>query len=150
VALLISAVFTLPGFAQSGIPASSVSAIAIDPRNPNTVFAGTMDGIYKTTNGGATWVSVRPNANVFSMAIDPGTPALYVVAAFDWGFPNKSDGVLETTDGATVADFDGDGKFDLAWYNDATGETVVCLMDGLRMSSQASLLTDPNWKVIPR
>jgi photosystem II stability/assembly factor-like uncharacterized protein len=102
-ALLISAVFTLPGLAQpSGIPASSVSAIAIDPRNPATVFAGTTDGIYKSTTGGATWVSVRPNAKVFSMAIDPANAALYVVAAVDSGFPDKTDGILKTTDGGAT------------------------------------------------
>lgn len=118
VALLISAVFTLPAFAQSSAtPASSVSAIAIDPRT-NTVFAGATDGIYKSTNGGATWVSVRPNANVFSMAFDPTTSTLYVVAAIDSGFPDNTFGVLETTDGGVT------------WiWNDGMRQTNVVAVD---------------------
>jgi hypothetical protein len=36
---------------------AGVSAIAIDPVATHTVYAGTAEGVFKTTNGGATWVA---------------------------------------------------------------------------------------------
>ena len=45
------------------------SAIAIDPTNPSTVYAGEIndynpaDRIWRSTNGGGTWTALSPNAN---------------------------------------------------------------------------------------
>jgi hypothetical protein len=38
---------------------SSGQKMAIDPNNPNIVYAGSADGLFVTTNGGTTWASVR-------------------------------------------------------------------------------------------
>src|SRR6188768_2121636 len=42
-----------------------------------------------------------------------------------------------------VADLNGDRKSDILWYNSATGQTAVWLMDGTNGTSGANLLTDP-------
>ena len=48
---------------------------------------------------------------------------------------------------AATSDLNGDGKSDLLWTNATTGETAAWLMNGLGISSSASLLVDPNWRV---
>jgi len=49
---------------------------------------------------------------------------------------------------AANADLNHDGTSDLLWYNPATGQTVVWLMDGTTISSSDSYVSDPNWKII--
>jgi len=39
------------GLATTGF----VRALAIDPSDPNTLYAGTTGGVFKSTNGGANW-----------------------------------------------------------------------------------------------
>ena len=70
----------------AGLPNSGVSSLAIDPVNPNVIFAGTFeDGVFKSTDGGATWNPLNDgltNLNINVLAIDAsgnnlhaGTPA---------------------------------------------------------------------------
>ncbi len=71
---------------------SGVTAIAIDPRTPTTLYAATGRGVFKTTDGAATWITSStglPQAvsieqerdkGITSLVIDPDTPAtLYAV-----------------------------------------------------------------------
>lgn len=61
----------------------NVSALAIDPTSPSTLYAGTNGGgVFKSTNGGGSWsaadTSLPRNALVFAFAIGPIAPsALY-------------------------------------------------------------------------
>jgi photosystem II stability/assembly factor-like uncharacterized protein len=63
-------------------PFSSVNGIAIDPSQPETVFAGlgplSRNAVYRSADGGATWTSVSNglpfNAGVRSLAMDPQDP----------------------------------------------------------------------------
>jgi hypothetical protein len=50
---------------------------------------------------------------------------------------------------AAVADFNGDNKADILWYNSATGEVYVWLMNGGSRSSAFTLNTVPdlNWQI---
>ncbi len=49
-----------------------------------------------------------------------------------------------------AADFNGDGKSDLLWRNDATGQVFGMLMNGASIASSATFYTEPNlaWKVV--
>jgi hypothetical protein len=55
-----------------------VPAIAVDPTNPNNVFIGAADGgVWKSTNGGATWIPLtdnQPSLAIGALAIDPLNP----------------------------------------------------------------------------
>lgn len=66
-------------------------ALATDPVNPSTLYAGTYDGVFKSTDGGASWnpanIGLPPTdpegyyASVDGLAIDPQNPStLYAVA----------------------------------------------------------------------
>ena len=65
---------------NSGLPTSLINilTIAVHPTDPNTVYIGTWkDGVYKTTNGGQSWVAKSnglTSADVRSLAIDPSNP----------------------------------------------------------------------------
>jgi len=59
----------------------SVSALAIDPRTPTTLYAGTSAGVYKSTNGGTSWSAANAGlmcgdalCSVGHLALDPQTP----------------------------------------------------------------------------
>ena len=71
---------------------TDVSALAIDPQTPATVYAGTYyHGVFKSTDGGRSWQAVNaglPRGQVFvhALAIDPRRTAT-VYAATDRGFP---------------------------------------------------------------
>ena len=43
---------------NSGLPADGVSALAINPQDPDTIYASTR-GVYKSTDGGASWSAVN-------------------------------------------------------------------------------------------
>src|SRR5262245_3670787 len=41
--------------ANSGLPDHFIRALAIDPRTPSTIYAGTSGGVFKSVNGGGNW-----------------------------------------------------------------------------------------------
>jgi photosystem II stability/assembly factor-like uncharacterized protein len=86
--------------ANGGLGRPSVSALAVDPAAPSTVYMGAMVGptdwgVYKSVDGGATWTQMNSglsNPAILSLVIDPSSPAnLYV--------GKDSGGVDRTTDG---------------------------------------------------
>jgi PKD repeat protein/photosystem II stability/assembly factor-like uncharacterized protein len=78
----------------------SVTSIEIDPTNANTSYAEVLSNIYKTTNGGTTWI---PTGDATFMALTFATrdirckpdQAQYVFAATD-------EGLYRTTNGGTT------------------------------------------------
>jgi photosystem II stability/assembly factor-like uncharacterized protein len=50
-----------------------IQRLLIHSRNPNILMAATRNGIYRTTDAGATW-SLVDGGHVFSMAFRPGSP----------------------------------------------------------------------------
>jgi photosystem II stability/assembly factor-like uncharacterized protein len=60
--------------ADSGLPKVPVLKIQIDPRNANTLYAGTYLGIYRSTDAGATWTKYGnglPNVAVSDLYMPP-------------------------------------------------------------------------------
>jgi hypothetical protein len=74
-----------------------VKALAIDPRSPTTVYAGTVGGgVFKSSTGAISWSVVSAgltNALVYALAIDPQSPT--TVYAGTWG-----GGVFKSSNGA--------------------------------------------------
>jgi photosystem II stability/assembly factor-like uncharacterized protein len=61
-----------------GLPEGSYfGPLAIDPRDPRTVYLGTQRGVIRSTDGGESWSAVNsglPEIAVISLAIDPQEP----------------------------------------------------------------------------
>jgi hypothetical protein len=70
-------------------------------------------------------------------------------------FPFRGEGVIYTEpnlDWKVVAlgDYNGDGKADLLWRNETTGEVYMMLMNGLAIANQQMIYAEPNtdWKIL--
>ncbi|MEP7164477.1 MAG: T9SS type A sorting domain-containing protein [Ferruginibacter sp.] len=78
---------TSPSVAVSG----RTTAIAIHPTNPNLVYVGTANGgVYRTTDGGSTWLAIFDAAQSLSigaLALAPSNPSILYVGT---GEPNLS------------------------------------------------------------
>jgi uncharacterized protein (TIGR03437 family) len=69
--------------AANGLTASAINGLAVDPTNPNTIYAATNYGVFKTTDGGANWRRTAAGGFTFTIAVDPVTPTtVYVGAQF--------------------------------------------------------------------
>jgi photosystem II stability/assembly factor-like uncharacterized protein len=95
-----------------------ISRIQIDPRNPDVVYVAAMGhlwgpnperGVYKTSDGGATWelvLFIDENTGAIDLAMDPGDPetlfaAMYQRQRTGFGFNGggPGSGLYRTTDG---------------------------------------------------
>ncbi len=92
---------------------NSIGAVTVDQRSPRTVWLGSGeatnrqssgwgDGIYKSTDGGATWsnMGLRTTARIARIVVDPNNSDVVYVAAPGhlWG-PNAERGLFKSTDG---------------------------------------------------
>ncbi|HEY1868711.1 MAG TPA: hypothetical protein VGG70_10485, partial [Candidatus Cybelea sp.] len=97
-------------------PTGSIGALAVSPSDPRIVYAGSGeglqrpdlavgDGIYKSTDGGATWthLGLRDGQQIASMAIDPANPNRLFVAVLGHPYgPNEERGIYRTLDGGAT------------------------------------------------
>src|SRR2546430_2615293 len=76
--------------ANTGLPNHpDMTALAIDPQTPATLYVGTYGGLFKSANAGGSWGAVNTgltNASVTALAIDPQTPTT-LYAGTDGGRP---------------------------------------------------------------
>jgi photosystem II stability/assembly factor-like uncharacterized protein len=96
----------------------STSAILIDPKAPNIIYAGSMGhifvpdpnrGVYKTTDGGKTWnkvLFVDNNTGAISLVMDSNNPevlyaAMWQAQRMPWGLISggPGSGIYKSTDG---------------------------------------------------
>ncbi len=94
----------------------SIGQITLDPSNPETVYIGTGDpnvtgypfigdGLYKSSNGGATWsyIGLKETRIISSIAVHPSKPNTIWVGAMGLPFERTADrGVYKTTDGGAT------------------------------------------------
>jgi photosystem II stability/assembly factor-like uncharacterized protein len=80
--------------AYTGLPTRTiVNDLAIDPSTPATLYAGTISGAFKSTNGGLSWSEINNGLTVNqvnTLAVDPLTPATI--------YAGTGDGVFKSTD----------------------------------------------------
>ena len=83
-----------------------ITCLAVSPTNSNVVFAGTPGaGLFKTTNGGISWVPVfddKPYLYIGAIAIDPNNPNTIYAGTGDPNVPFTvfiGDGIYKSTDG---------------------------------------------------
>jgi photosystem II stability/assembly factor-like uncharacterized protein len=96
-----------------GQPVGSIGALAAAPSDPKTIYAGTGEsdiredfssgnGVYKSTDGGATWnhIGLEDTRQISRIVIDPRNPDIVYVGALGHAYaPNKERGVYKSVDG---------------------------------------------------
>ena len=94
----------------------SIGDVAVDPSNPEVIWLGTGeannqrssywgDGVYKSTDGGASWahLGLVDSHHIGRIAIDPEDSNHVLVAALGHLYtPNESRGLYRTTDGGAT------------------------------------------------
>ena len=115
-------------------PTGSIGAIAVAPSNPDIIYVGsgeglhrpdlsTGDGIYKSTDAGATWthLGLRDGQQIPQIAVDPRNPNRLFVAVLGHPYgPNPERGVYRSDDGGQT--------FEKVLYkNENTGASEVAI-----------------------
>jgi photosystem II stability/assembly factor-like uncharacterized protein len=107
------------------LPGLQVNALAIDPLAPTTAYAGAIAGLFKTTDGGASWSRVL-GVQIYTVALDPVVPS--TVYAGGNGAHKSVDG------GATWTQIDqglGRGRLRSLAVDPQTPTTLYAGMQGL-------------------
>jgi len=74
-----------------------VMRLAFDPQNPDTLFAGTTEGIFRTEDSGATWEHILTVVMTVDLAINPDNPDILFASCGNMGTPGH--GLYRSTDG---------------------------------------------------
>ncbi len=99
-----------------GQPTGSVGALAVAPSDPEIIYVGsgeglrrpdlsTGDGIYKSTDGGNTWIhlGLRDGQQITNILVDPRDPNRVFVAVLGHPYgPNAERGVFRSMDGGNT------------------------------------------------
>jgi photosystem II stability/assembly factor-like uncharacterized protein len=94
-------------------PTGSIGSIAVAPSRPTVIYVGTGegqqrpdlatgDGLYKSTDGGKTWVhlGLRDTHQIAHITVDPKNPDRLFVAALGHPYgPNQERGIFRSLDG---------------------------------------------------
>jgi photosystem II stability/assembly factor-like uncharacterized protein len=80
--------------AKSGLFATSIYSLAIDPQNPHTVYAGDRTGLYKSPDGAVSWSAtpILPEVSVYALANDPHEPGTVYAGCCQNGLYKSIDG----------------------------------------------------------
>ena len=74
----------------------NIESIAVDPKNPNTVYAGTWHLAWKTTDGGNSWQHINKgmidDSDVFSVIVDSTNPSVVFASACSGIYKSTSAG----------------------------------------------------------
>jgi photosystem II stability/assembly factor-like uncharacterized protein len=78
---------------SNGLGATQIFSLAINPFNPNVIFAGsTGDGAFKSADGGNSWTPVSIDSTVYGLLVDPDDGNIVYAGS-------NGDGVYKSTDG---------------------------------------------------
>jgi photosystem II stability/assembly factor-like uncharacterized protein len=76
----------------------NVESVAVDPKNPNVVYAGTWHLAWKTSDGGITWQHINKgmieDSDVFSIIVDSSNPAVVFASACSGIYKSDNAGEL--------------------------------------------------------
>ncbi len=76
---------------QLGLGGGPVYALVMDPTDPAVLYATADKGLFKSTDGAASWSQLSVGERPYMVAVDPGSPTALYVSATD-GFYKSSDG----------------------------------------------------------
>lgn len=86
-------------FTDSNI--KGVMDLLIHPTNPDTVFAATTDGIYRTFNAGTNWTLINSNSLAMDLIFKPGNPNIMYAGIGNFG--SAGTGIYKTTNANAIS-----------------------------------------------
>jgi hypothetical protein len=89
---------------QSVFDGKAISAIVINPTNPNVVYVTISEngaGVWRSTDGGNSWTALNPDGSISGLVMDPTNPQILYEAA-GWIGGDLFNGIYRTTDGGTT------------------------------------------------
>jgi photosystem II stability/assembly factor-like uncharacterized protein len=133
-------------------PTGSIGAVAVAPSDPSILYVGsgeglqrpdlsTGDGVYKSTDGGATWrhLGLRDGQQIPAIVVDPRDPRRVWAAVLGHPYgPNHERGVFRSNDGGetwqnVLFKDENTGAFDVV-LDPANPNTVYAVMWAARQS----------------
>lgn len=118
-----------------------VMDLLIHPTTPSTVFAATTDGVYRTTNSGASWTLIHPVTYAMDMHFKPGNPSILYVGSGN--FQSAGTGIYKTTN-ATAASPTFSLLTSPAFPNPISGKIQLAISAANPSKIYASIGRDPN------
>lgn len=116
-------------------------AVALDKANPETVYSGTRDGLWRSLDLGKTWKKLAPNI-VKRVAVSPADPKILFLATEDAGVLRSRDGGESFHDAST-------GLVDRRMVRlTHTGQHML-VTSGRDGSTQRKGLSETGWKRAP-
>ncbi len=88
---------SVSGVEELGLSGRMVDSIAVDPKNPNIIYAGTDNGVFKTTDSGKKWTRVSNGLRsnwVHGIVIDSANPQVV--------YAGTDNGIFKSTDGGSL------------------------------------------------
>ena len=96
-------------WSRNGLVGQRLFSLAVDPTDPNKVYAGTAsNGLFKSIDGGATWSGpfVAPTVDIYSVAVDPSQPSVLYCSATNRNLLKSTDsGVTWSNSSSGIAFF---------------------------------------------
>lgn len=78
---------------MGGLPTSTVNGFAVDPSNAKIMYVAMRAGIYRSDNGGGSWMAVANGPkNVAAIAVNPKKPSEVYAVTMDGTIVRSTDG----------------------------------------------------------
>jgi photosystem II stability/assembly factor-like uncharacterized protein len=121
-----------------------VWSVVINPKNHNTLYSATSEGVYKSNNAGASWSQVISYQMVMDLKLNPVDTTILFISVGDLSnnVPNSNVGIYKSSDaGASwVKLSDGTHGLPTFW----SGKTTLALYQGNPNYVYASVANDPS------
>lgn len=122
---------------------SGVWRVVINPKNHNTLYAATSEGVYKSNNAGGTWNQVLNYQMVMDLILNPvDTTMLFIsVGNLSNNIPNANVGIYKSVNAGTSWTKLSDGAHGLPTF--WSGKTMLAYYQGNPSNVFASVGMDP-------
>jgi photosystem II stability/assembly factor-like uncharacterized protein len=88
-----------------GPDGGTADILVVDPQNPETVYASTPGGLFKSTDGAASWAllqSLPASANIGSLVVDPQNSGTIYAATAAYAANGAGGEIFKSTDGGAT------------------------------------------------